>query len=86
MTFNIPSAESSVFFMIAFVTVSLIWFVGPKKRRASSVWFGMTFLFLAAYAGLAHFVEAAWCAMAAAGGAVVAFIAGLIASRVQRRP
>jgi hypothetical protein len=84
MTFHIKSTEAAIFFMVVFAAVSLVWLVGPKKRRSSSPWFGVTFLLLAVYACLARFAESDWWAIGAAGAAGLTFACGAIVSYRRR--
>ncbi len=68
---------TTLFYAAAFVAVSLLFFVGPKRGKPGSVWFGLSCLFLAGYAIFSLGMEIPAADWTAAGGAAVCFLLGV---------
>jgi hypothetical protein len=77
VTFRIESLGQTAFFVLAFLVVALIFFFGPRKRRADAPWYGASCIGFSGYALAAHTLQWPWPALIA-GVAVLFGLIGLV--------
>lgn len=76
---NLPEVGigTTLFYAAAFVAVSLLFFVGPKRGKPGSGWFGVSCLFLAGYAVFSLGMRIPAADWTAAAGAAACFLIGV---------
>ena len=67
---------TTIFYAAAFCAVSLLFFIGPARGKPGSVWFGLSCLFLAAYAVLVLGFRLPGGAWVSSAGAAACFLIG----------
>ncbi|MEP0766407.1 MAG: hypothetical protein HRF45_07710 [Fimbriimonadia bacterium] len=77
MTLPEGGIGTTLFYAAAFVAVSLLFFVGPRRGKAGSLWFGLSCLCLAGYAVFSLGMEIPAADWTAAAGAAACFLIGV---------
>jgi RsiW-degrading membrane proteinase PrsW (M82 family) len=57
--------EATIFFISAFALISLVYFVGPKRKKPEAKWFGVSCLLFGGYAAAAEFLDPPWSVVSA---------------------